>query len=357
MSRSCLSLLLIPALLLFGGCKTDSETTVLKLGHGMDVGHPVAVAMEYMADLVEEKSDGAMRIDIYPAGQLGSERELLELLQIGSVPITKVSAAALESFAPAYRVFSVPYLFRDEAHKFAVLEGEVGREVLLSSEKYWLRGLTYYDAGSRSFYTKTRPVRTPDDLSGLKIRVMESPSAVGMVQQLGGSATPISYGELYSALQQGVVDGAENNPPSFHMARHYEICKYYTLDEHTSIPDVLVISTAAWERLTPQEQKWLQEAVDESAQHQKVLWREAVDEALRVVQEAGVEIIRPEKEPFSQRVQALYEAHARPQRGAWAPADSIIYSLINRIQNVEVPEASSEEPDESTVVKYASTTG
>ncbi|HEX7071493.1 MAG TPA: TRAP transporter substrate-binding protein [Rhodothermales bacterium] len=334
MTRS-LALSILVLSISLAACAGERDVTVLKLGHGMDPGHPVARAMEYMAEVLAEKSGGQMRIDIYPAGQLGSERELLELLQIGSVPITKVSAAALEGFAPAYKMFSVPYLFRDKQHMFNVLEGEVGDEILLSGEKYWLRGLTYYDAGSRSFYTKARPINSPSDLAGLKIRVMESPSAVQMINQLGGSATPISYGELYSALQQGVVDGAENNPPSFHMSRHYEICKYYTLDEHTSIPDVLVISTAAWARLTPQEQAWLQEAADESAEKQKVLWKEAVDEALRVVQEAGVEIIRPPKEPFADKVEPLYAAYAPPRSGRWAPEDSLIYSLIQRVRETE----------------------
>ena len=334
--KRLLALPILLSVLLLASCSgVQGDVTVLKLGHGMDPQHPVARAMDYMAEVAAEISEGAMRIDIYPAGQLGSERELLELLQIGSVPITKVSAAALEGFAPAFKMFSVPYLFRDKDHMFRVLEGEVGRDLLRSGEQYWLRGLTYYDAGSRSFYTKNRPIQSPADLAGLKIRVMESPSAVQMVNQLGGSATPISYGELYSALQQGVVDGAENNPPSFHMSRHYEVCKYYTLDEHTSIPDVLVISTEAWERLTPQEQAWLQAAANESAERQKVLWREAVDEAMRVVQEAGVEIIRPAKEPFVEKVEPLYQTYARPESGAWAAEDSVIYSLIQRVQDVE----------------------
>src|SRR5690606_22666443 len=175
----------------------------------------------------------------------------------------------------------------------------------------------------------------PADLTGLTIRGMESPSAVNMIRVLGGSATPITYGELYSALQQGVVDGAENNPPSFHMSRHYEVSRYYTLDEHTSIPDVLVISIDAWERLTPQEQAWLQQAVDESAEVQKVFWMEAVEEALQVVQAAGVEVIRPDKEPFAERVQPLLDAYAKPARGRWATEDSLLYTLIQRIQEVE----------------------
>src|SRR5690606_15670084 len=144
-------------------------------------------------------------------------------------------------------------LFRDEPHKLAVLDGDIGREILASSEDRFLRGLCYYEAGSRSFYTK-RPVHTPDDLAGLKIRVQESPMAFALVRAFGASATPISFGELYTALQQGVVDGAENNPPSFHLTRHYEVCKFYTINEHTSVPDVLLVSEHLWQRLDPQQQ-------------------------------------------------------------------------------------------------------
>lgn len=291
------------------GCIARSDVTVIKLGHGLDPTHPVHKAMVYMAQRVAERSGGRMRIDIYPSGQLGSERQLLELLQLGSIGMTKVAAAVLEGFAPSYRVLSLPYLFRDDEHRFKVLEGPIGQKLLEEGERYWLRGITFYDAGSRSFYTKDAPIRTPDDLKGLKIRTLESASQVAIVNQLGGSATPISWGELYTALQQGIVDGAENNPPSFYTSRHYEVCKYYSLDEHTSIPDVLLISTIVWNTLSEQERQWLMDSARESAQYQKQLWKEASDEALRLVQEAGVEVSHPDKQPFVEKVQPLYDAY------------------------------------------------
>ena len=148
----------------------------------------------------------------------------------------------------------LPFLFRDKQHAFDVLDGPIGDELLNDAEQFWLKGLCYYDAGSRSFYTKDRPVKTPEDLEGLKVRVMESATAMEMVRDLGGSPTPISWGELYTSLQQGVVDGAENNPPSFYLSRHYEVCKFYSLDEHTILPDVLLMGTYFWQRLTTQEQ-------------------------------------------------------------------------------------------------------
>lgn len=291
------------------GCDEDGDVTVIKLGHGLDASHPVHVAMEFMGERLAEKSDGSMQIDVYPSQQLGTERECLELLQIGSLGMTKVSSSVLENFTPAFQVLSLPFLFSDDAHRFAVLDGEVGNELLQATERYRLRGLAFYDAGSRSFYTVDRPVETPADLAGMKIRVQESQTAMNMVRELGGSPTPISWGELYTALQQGVVDGAENNPPSFYLSRHYEVARYYALNEHTAVPDVLLISTIIWDRLSPQQQQWLQEAADESALYQRELWREATEEALAAVEEAGVEILRPDKEPFAEQVGGMVEAY------------------------------------------------
>lgn len=305
------------------GCRLQEEQTVVKLGHGMDVSHPVHRAMVFMAERVAETSDGRMRVDIYPSEQLGTERQGLELLQIGSLDMTKVSSSVMESFSPLYKVFGLPYVFEDDAHRFTVLEGEIGRRILLSSESAWLRGITYYDAGSRSFYTKDRPIRTPEDLEGLKIRTQESPVAIEMVNQLGGSATPISFGELYTALQQGVVDGAENNPPSFYTTRHYELCGYYSLDRHTAPPDVLLVSTHLWERLTPQERAWLQEAAEASAEYQKELWAEATEEAMQAVQDAGVEVIELEPGAFAEAVEPLYERYRDEQPEVYAVLQEI----------------------------------
>lgn len=318
--------LLLSVVLFFAGCGERSDVTVIKLGHGLDVNHPVHQAMTFMAERVAEKSGGMLRLEIYPSQQLGSERQLLELLQLGSLGMTKVASAVLEGFAPSFKVLSLPYLFRDEAHRFKVLEGEIGRELLLGGEQYWLRGLTYFDAGSRSFYTKDRPINTPADLEGLKIRTLESATQVQMVNTLGGSATPISWGELYTALQQGVVDGAENNPPSFYTSRHYEVCKYYVLDEHTGIPDVLLISTIVWDTLSPDEQRWITEAAWEAAEHQKVLWKAASEEALQAVREAGVEVIYPDKRPFAEKVIPIYESYR---------SEPEIYDLIQRIRAVK----------------------
>ncbi len=312
-------------------CVQREHVTVLKLAHGLDPSHSVHQGMVYMGRKVYEKSDGQMRIDIYPSGQLGSERENVEMLQIGSLAITKVSAAIMESFAPSYRVFGLPYIFVSREHAQKVFDGDVGREILSDGEQFWLRGLTFYDAGSRSFYTKDRPIMHPSDLRGLKIRVMPSPSAVNMIRVFGGSPTPISWGELYTALQGGVVDGAENNPPSLYLSHHYEVCRYYSLNEHSTIPDVLLISTKIWNTLSPQQQQWLQEAADESAIHQRELWLESELHSLKMVEEAGVQILHPDKQPFIDIAQGLYEQYKQ---------DARLFELIKRIQALN--------PDEKT---------
>ncbi|MDF1574839.1 MAG: TRAP transporter substrate-binding protein [Bacteroidales bacterium] len=321
------SILILPLFLcLVAGCRTQQQGEALKLAHGLDPSHPVHSAMVYMAERCREISNGALTIDIYPSGQLGSEQQCVELLQIGSLAITKVSAAVMESFTEEFKVLGLPYVFRSKEHSFQVLDGEIGDELLLSTEPFWIRGLCFYDAGSRSFYTIDKQINHPDDLKGLKIRVMKSITAMEMVKAQGGSPTPISWGELYTALQSGVVDGAENNPPSFYTSHHYEVCKYYSLNEHTMVPDVLIISQKVWGKLSAREQSWLQQAADESVPVQRKLWAESEKMSLEIVKEAGVVISYPDKAPFSERVTELLESYRENEK---------LYDLITRIREVQ----------------------
>ena len=313
--------------LFLGGCQLDSRVKIIKMGHGQVVSHPVHQAMIFLGKRLEEKSGGTIKVKVYPNQQLGTERELLELLQIGSLGMTKVSTATLEAFSPEISVLGLPFLFRDDVHIAQVLQGQIGKELLLSAEKYWLRGLCFYDAGKRSFYSKSKAIDTPADLKGLKIRVMESKSAINMIRGMGGSPTPVSYGELYTALQQGIVDAAENNPPSFYNSRHYEVCKFYSIDEHTAIPDMVLISTKVWAALSPEEQRWVQEASDESAAYQATLWEKSVEESLREVQKAGVQISYPSKDLFLAQSASVY-ALVIKERPQLAP-------LIQRIQQTK----------------------
>jgi len=316
------------ALAISAGCgkeKGESEPeVVLKLAHSLDITHPVHKAMVYMAERVKEKSSGRMKVEIFPNEQLGNEKESIESLQLGYLAMTKTSTAVMEGFVPRMKVFGIPYLFRDAEHCWKVLKGPLGRELLLAGESKRLRGLCYYDAGARSFYAK-KEIHSPADLKGLKIRVQNSIMSMKMVEAMGGSPTPIPWGELYTALDQGVVDAAENNPPSFRTSRHYEVCKYYILDEHTMLPDMLVISTRVWDSLTPQFQQILQEAVDESVEYDRKIWAEAEEADMKIVQDAGVKIIRPDKGPFQASVKSVWEEFEGTDIG----------ELIERIQKVK----------------------
>lgn len=293
------------ALFFISSCTKKSDTKILRLAHGLDIQHPVHAAMVILGERLENKSEGKFKIQIYPSGQLGGERECLELLQIGSLDITKVSAAVLENFITEYKVLSVPYLFRDRQHSFDVFDSEIGDQMLKKGQKFRLRGLTFYDAGSRNFYSKINPINTPEDLIGLKIRVQKSNMAVYMVNLLGGSPTPISWGELYTALQQGVVDGAENNLPSFYTSKHYEVCKFYTMDEHTLVPDVLLIGIDTWNSLSDKEKEWLNEAAEESKIEQRKLWAASENESLKEIKKAGVTVVFPNKQLFEEKTNEI----------------------------------------------------
>ncbi len=297
---------------------------VLKLGHGLDIMHPVHKAMVFMADRVKEKSAGRMRVEVFPSEQLGNEKECIEALQLGYLAMTKTSSAPMEGFVSQMQVFGIPYLFRDAEHLWKVLNGPIGKKLLLAGESKRLRGLCYYDAGARSFYAK-KEINQPSDLAGMKIRVQNSIMSMKMVQAMGGSPTPIPWGELYTSLDQGVVDGAENNSPSFRTSRHYEVCKYYSLDEHTCLPDILVISTRVWRGLAPEQQRILQEAVDESVVYQRKIWAEAEEQDLKTVQDEGVKIIRPDKGPFRESVRPVWDEFKGTEIG----------ELIQQIQEVQ----------------------
>ncbi len=326
MKQKYLYLLFLSIPLLLAQCVGSKKGKELKLAHGLPVGHPVSKAMEFLAQRCGEISNGELTIKIYPSGQLGSEQQNVELLQLGSLAMTKVSAAVLEGFSEDYKVLGLPYIFRDKKHYFNVCDSDIGNDILLSTEKKWLRGLCFFDAGSRSFYSTKKQIKTPDDLKGMKIRVMKSKTAMNMVEALGGSPTPLSWGELYTALQSGVVDGAENNPPTFYSSHHFEVCKYYTLDEHASIPDVLIMSQVIWNKLTPKEKKYLQLAVKETVVKQRALWAAAEEEALTELKKAGVTIFEPQKSLFSEKVSPMYESYK---------SQPTVYNYITRIKNLK----------------------
>jgi len=284
----------------------DRARVVLKLGHSLDVAHPAHKAMENMRQRLETLSGGEMTIDIYPGSVLGSETQCIEQLQNGSLSLSRPSAAVIENFVPEMAVFGLPYVFRDSRHFRTVLDGEIGKRLLVEGESKFIRGLCYHDSGSRNFYGKF-PVLTPQDLNDRKIRVMNSATAINMVEAMGAAPTPISPGELYSALSQGIVDGAENNLPTFAHSRHYEVCKHFSLDGHTRIPALVLVGTKAWSQLSPQQQQWLQTAATESAKVQRELWATATQEAREIVEAAGVTVHEVDVRNFAQKVKPMLD--------------------------------------------------
>ncbi|MAY75935.1 MAG: TRAP transporter substrate-binding protein DctP [Phycisphaerae bacterium] len=297
----------------------------LRLGHGLTTDHPVHLGLVRFAELVGERSDGRITIRIFPNGELGAETTMIEQLQSGTLDIAKASAAPIGSFAPDFAVFSVPYAFRSSEHCWAVLDGPIGREILDSLSSRGLHGLTYFDAGARSFYTVGEPILTPGDVEGLKVRVMESRTAMDMVEAFGGSPTPMSYAELYSALQSRLVDAAENNPPSFLNSRHYEVAKHFTLNEHSRVPDVLMVSRRTWDDLSGVERAIFEEAAAEASVYERRLWAERTAAALEEVRALGVTVHDVQRAPFAAAVAELRASY-----------DGRIGELLERIDGVSV---------------------
>lgn len=279
----------------------------LTLAHNLSEDHPVHKGLEEFAEKAEEYTDGELTFKILSNGVLGDEKEVIEQLQSGSVAMTKVSAGALESFAKEYSILSLPYIFTSDEHYHNVMQSDVVEPIYQSTEDQGFIGLTYYDSGARSFYTKDKAIMEPDDLKGLKIRVMDSPTAIEMVELMGGTSTSTPYGEIYTALQQGVVDGAESNPTALTVGKHGEVAHAFSKNEHTRIPDVLIVSTKVWEDLSEDQQEAVRKAAEESTTLQMELWDESVKEAEEEAEELGVEFYEPELEPFIEKVQPLHD--------------------------------------------------
>lgn len=291
----------------------SAKTYNLKLSHNHVTDHPVHQSMVYFAERAKELSNGDLNIRIYPNAQLGTQRESVELMQKGVIAMAKSNASEMEAFEPAYGAFNIPYIFRDRDHYYRALTGQVGEDILAASADKGFIGLTYYDGGARSFYAN-KAINSPTDLKGMKIRVQPSPSAIAMIEAMGGNPTPLAYGELYTALQQGVVDGAENNPTALTNSRHGEVAKVFSMDEHTMIPDVLLISKKQWDQIDEENQKLLKQAATDSMMFHKDLWGKEIDKQIEIAKnEMGVEFVEVEKQPFIDAVKHMHdEALANP---------------------------------------------
>lgn len=285
---------------------TAMAAVKMKLSHNQGATHPVHQSMQFFAERAKELSNGDLQIRIYPDASLGDQKDSLEQVQNGSIALAKSNAAELEAFHKAYGAFNYPYIFNDREHYYKVLLSDIGKEILNSSKDKGFIGIAYYDGGARSFYAK-KAINTPADLKGMKVRVQPSPTAIEMVTVMGANPTPLSFGELYTALQQGVVDAAENNPTALTLNRHGEVAKFYSMDEHTMVPDVLVISTKVWDKLSDENKKALTQAAEESTLKMKELWAASEKTEVEKAEKMGVTMVKVDKKPFQEAVQPIFE--------------------------------------------------
>lgn len=258
-----------------------------RLADNHPVDYPTVIGDKKFAELVNERTDGRIKIEVFPSGQLGDEKSVLEQVQLGAIEFTRINASPLAEFNDNYSVLGLPYVFESDEHLWKFLEGEKGTELLDGLESSKMKGLAYYSSGSRSFYS-TKPVKSIEDLKGQKLRVQQSKINIDLVSALGASATPMPYGEVFSGLQTGVIDGAENNLPSFDSSNHYQEAKNIILDHHQRIPEVLLISQTAWNKLSEEDQKIVKQAALDSVVTQKEEWAKWEIASEKKLKDAGV---------------------------------------------------------------------
>lgn len=299
-------------LLALSGCgqtaKAADDQVVLRYAYASN-SQPVIDSMVEFGRLVEEKTKGKVTVEYFPDGQLGGETELIELTQTGGIDFTKVSGSALEGFSKDYSIFSVPYLFDSEEHFFNVMENEaITGEIYNSTEDLGFVGITYYDSGQRSFYMTDGPVNSLADLKGKKIRVMQSETAIKMVELLGASPVPMGSSEVYTSLQSKLINGAENNEFVLYTAGHGGVAKYYSYDEHTRVPDIVIMNSAVKDRLSEEQYEAVLEAAKESTEFEKAVFKDAVEEEKAIAtKEYGVVYNDLDTAEFLEAVQPLHE--------------------------------------------------
>ena len=271
-------------------------------------GYPNTIALDKFAELLNAKSGGKMQLKMYHAGTLGSQPDAIEQVRLGGLEIANFSLGPLGPVVPEANVVSLPFIFKDPDHAFRVLEGKAGDMINEGMAKKGLVSLAWYDGGARSFYNSKKPIKTPADVTGMKVRVMNNDLYSGMISALGGNPSPMAFSEVYQSLKTGVVDGAENNWPSYESTGHYEVAKYYSLSQHLIIPETLCINAAVWDTLSADEQKILKEAAQESALLQRKLWKERSKASEEKVLAGGAVFNTiPDKSAFQDAMKPVYE--------------------------------------------------
>jgi tripartite ATP-independent transporter DctP family solute receptor len=289
-------------------------------------GYPTVEAVIYAGKLLEERTGGRVKIQMFNNRQLGEEKDTIEQTRFGVIDMNRVNTAPFNNLVPETQVLGLPFLFRDVDHMHKVVDGEIGEEILKAFEPHGLVGLAFYDSGARSFYTTKKPIKSLEDMKGLKIRVQQSDLWIAMMKAFGANPTPMPFGEVYSALQTGVVDGAENNWPSYESSRHFEVSKFYSLTEHSLTPEVLVISKIAYDRLSPDDQAALRAAAKESVGKMRELWTAREKASEEKVRAGGVEVSMIDKAPFIAAMAPVYDEYVK---------DAKMKALVERIRAVK----------------------
>ena len=269
--------------------------------------YPTVMAVKFMSDYISKKTNGKDTIKVYTGNQLGGEKDTIEQVKIGALDLVRINVAPMNNICPETMVPTMPFLFKSKEHMRKTLDGPIGDEIGRACEKYGYVTLAYYDSGSRSLYTTKKPVNSFADVKGMKIRVQQSDLWVSLLQAMGANATPIPYGEVYTALKTGVVDGAENNWPSYDTARHFEVAPYYAITEHSMAPEMLLMSKKVYDALTPQEQQMWRDAAKASVPYMRKLWDEKEAVSRSVVEKGGAKGITVDKKPFQHAMKPVYD--------------------------------------------------
>ncbi|OIQ60800.1 TRAP transporter substrate-binding protein [Neomoorella thermoacetica] len=287
------------------------QKLTLRLADNQPEDYPTVVGDKEFARLVKERTNGRINIEVYPNAALGDEKTAAEQVQLGAIDFLRGNTGTFANFAKEIDVFNLPFLFSSKEQMWKVLNGPVGEKLLEALKPAKMVGLTYYDSGARGFYNSKHPVTKPSDLAGMKIRVQPSPMFMELVQVLGASPTPMSMAELYSALQTGVVDGAENNYPTYYTQNHYKVAKYYTEDNHTRNPEMLVASLATWNKLSPDDQKIILQAAKDSQIVERKAWDELEAKAKKAAIDNGCIISQIDISEWQKAVQPIYDKYGQ----------------------------------------------
>ena len=305
---------------------TNTSAREFRAADTQSEDYPTVQALRYMGRLIEEKTEGRLQIRVFHSRQLGEEKETIQQTRAGAIDLNRSNVALIGSFVPATNVLAMPFLFRSIEHLQNVLDGPIGEEILNSFEPYGFVGLTFYDSGARSIYNNVRPIRSIADIKGLRIRVQQSELMSDMVRALGGEPIELPYGQVRTGLATNLINGAENNWPSFVTTDHYRYASFYTLTEHTMSPEVLIMSWKAWASLSPEERVIFREAAVQSSRFMRERWRDLEEKSRQQAEGAGVAIVSDfDRKPFEAAMSPIYEKIRRDPAAA---------ALIERIRTV-----------------------